>query len=176
MNLNTNNRKKWHVVYTRSRCEKKVYNELILKNIECFLPLQKKLRQWKDRKKWVETPLISGYCFVNIDRKEYDKVLQTDYVVCYITFEGKAAIIPNHQINSLKTLLRQNDIEVNVSHENFEKGKKVEIISGPMIGMRGELAEIRGNKKFLLRFDEINSVVLVEINQSQLSYIPEKEF
>ena len=170
---NSTHPKKWHVIYTRSRAEKKVLIELQLKNIECFLPLQRKLRQWKDRKKWVETPLISGYCFVYINRVDYDKVLQTDNVVCYITFEGKAAIIPDCQINALKQLLQQSDIEVEVSAENFLPGKKVEIISGPMIGIRGELIKMRGKNRFLMRFEQINNVLLIEVKASEISYLPE---
>lgn len=164
--------KLWHVVYTRSRCEKKVHDELTIKNIECFLPLQKKLRQWKDRKKWVEIPLISGYCFVHISRAEYDKVLNTNNVVCYITFEGRAAIVPEIQIDSLKQMLSQNVFEITVSQENFEPGKKVEIIEGSMIGLRGELVESRGKNKFLLRLTQINSIFTVEIPASKLSLLP----
>ena len=104
---NKTEQKFWYVVYTRSRAEKKVRDELTYNNIECFLPLQKKLRQWKDRKKWVEMPLMSGYCFVHISRKEYDNVLQTNNVVCYVTFEGKAAVIPNQQIDSVKKMMKQ---------------------------------------------------------------------
>lgn len=170
---NQNSVKKWHVVYTRSRAEKKVRDDLFQNNIECFLPLQKKLRQWKDRKKWVETPLISGYIFVCINRKEYDKVLQTSNIVCYITFEGKAAIIPHQQIDYLKNMLKQFDFEVLVSHENFEPGKKVEVISGPMIGLRGELIKSRGRNKFLLRINQINSTFSVEIPATDISYLPE---
>ena len=96
---NINHQKQWHVIYTRSRAEKKVQLELILKDIENYLPIQKKLRQWKDRKKWVEMPLMSGYCFVHITRKEYDLVLQTNNVVSYVRFEGKAATIPDSQID-----------------------------------------------------------------------------
>ena len=59
----------WHAIYVHSRAEKKVHVELTLKGIESFLPLHRKLRQWSDRKKWVEIPLISGYVFVHITRK-----------------------------------------------------------------------------------------------------------
>ena len=172
MNKSKSPDKKWHVVYTRSRAEKKVNAELTFKNIENFLPLKKSLRQWKDRKKWVELPLISGYCFVNISRKEYDAVLQTDNVVCYVTFEGKAAIIPEVQIDSLKKLLKLYDFDVEVSRENFEPGKIVEVVEGPLIGMRGELVEIRGKNKFALRFTQINSAFLVEIPAKHLSALP----
>ena len=165
--------KSWHVIYTRSRAEKKVYEELIRNNIECFLPLQKKLRQWKDRKKWVEMPLMSGYCFVNITRNNYDEVLKTNNVVSYITFEGKAAVIPEKQINALKKMLRQYDFEVTVTSENFKPGKRVEVLAGPLIGLRGELIETRGKNKFMLRFEQINSSFIVEVPAEQLTLLPE---
>lgn len=171
---NTNNQKYWYVVYTKSRAEKKVETELLTQGIECFLPLQKKLRQWKDRKKWVEMPLLSGYCFVNITRHDYDKVLQTNNVVCYVTFEGKAAIIPNQQIDDLKQLLKQFDFDVEVSHDNFKPGKKVEIIEGPLIGMRGELVKNRGKHKFILRIEKIDTYITAEVPAEYLSALPEE--
>lgn len=167
--------KKWHVVYTRSRAEKKVLDELTFKNIESFVPMQKKLRQWKDRKKWVEMPLMSGYCFVHINRKQYDEVLYTNHVVCYVSFEGKAAIIRDAQIEDLKKLLHQFDFEVEVTPETFEPGKKVEVIEGPLVGLRGELVETRGKNKFILRFSQINNVFTVEIPASKLSLLPPDE-
>jgi transcription antitermination factor NusG len=168
-----NHLKQWHVVYTRSRAEKKVKQELDFKNIENFLPIQKKLRQWKDRKKWVEMPLMSGYCFVHITRKEYDLVLQTSNVVSYVRFEGKAAIIPENQIDYLKQMLKQYDFEVEVTTENFAPGKRVEVIEGPLIGLRGELIEARGKNKFIIRFSQINSIFSVEVPANQLSLLPE---
>jgi transcription antitermination factor NusG len=172
---NSTIQKKWHVVYTRSRAEKKVQTELSIKNIENFLPMQKKLRQWKDRKKWVEMPLMSGYCFVNITRKEYDFVLQTNNIVGYVRFEGKAAIVPESQINSLKQMLKQYEFEVNVTSENFAPGRKVEVIEGPMIGLRGELVKAHGKNKFIIRFSQINSVFSVEIPTNHISLLPEQQ-
>jgi transcription antitermination factor NusG len=168
--------KTWFVVYTKSRSEKKVSEELVRKGIECFLPVQKKLRKWKDRKKWVEMPLISGYCFVHITRKEYDSVLQTDNVVSYVTFEGKAASVPENQIDNLKCMLGQSEVEVSVTHDNFAPGQKVEVITGPLIGLQGELIGARGNKKFILRFEQINSIFTVEIKNSDITYIPDSTF
>ena len=167
--------KKWLVIYTRSRAEKKVRDELVYNNIECFVPIQKKLRKWRDRKMWVEMPLISGYCFVHIARKDYDRVLQTDNVVCYVTFEGKAAEISKKQIEYLQQLSQQSDFEVIVSHENFEPGREVEIVKGPMLGMRGELVRAQGKQKFILRLNEINSSFILEIPASHLSYLPAAE-
>ena len=56
----------WYALYTFPRFEKKVYKRLVERGIEAYLPLQKKLRKWKDRKKWIEEPLIRSYIFVKI--------------------------------------------------------------------------------------------------------------
>jgi len=174
MNIAKQDTKNWYAVYTRSRAEKKVAAELDLSKIENYLPLHKKLRQWKDRKKWVEMPLLPGYCFVHISRKEYDRVLQTNNVVCYITFEGKAAVVRDEQIAALKSMLQQEDFEIEITPENFRNGKKVEIIEGPLMGLKGELVDIRGKHKFLLRMEQLDKSFLVEVPANQLSAVPEK--
>ncbi len=48
----------WYLIYTRSRHEKKVAELLKEKNILHFLPMQKKVKNWDDRKKTVLTPLF----------------------------------------------------------------------------------------------------------------------
>jgi transcription antitermination factor NusG len=169
---NPANQKAWHVVYTRSRTEKKVLAELTAQNIECFLPLQKKLRQWKDRKKWIEMPVITSYCFVNITRKEYDQVLQSDNVVRYVVFEGKAAIVPDYQIDALKKMMKQSDFEVSVTPDNFKPGKKVEIIAGPLVGVRGELVKLKNRNRFIIRIEQIETVFSVEVPAEKITAIP----
>ncbi len=173
--INSKSDKLWYVVYTRPRAEKKVSEEMTNLGIESYVPLQKQLRQWKDRKKWIEIPLITSYCFVRISSKEYYNVLNSYNVVKYVTFEGKAAVIPEKQIDSLKQMLKQEDFDVAVTYENFKPGKKVEVIEGPMIGMKGELLEIRGKNKFILRFDQIKSIFTAEVPASHLSFLPEEK-
>lgn len=161
----------WFVVYTRSRAEKKVSAALTAADIECYLPLQRKLRRWKNRKKWVETSLISGYCFVHITRKEYDLVLKTPNVVCYVTFESKAAIVPENQILTMKQMLGQPSLNIEVTHENFVPGNKVLITGGPLMGLEGELKKEHGKNRFILRMDTINSVFMANVPDSMIKMI-----
>ncbi|MCL4482447.1 MAG: UpxY family transcription antiterminator [Bacteroidetes bacterium] len=158
----------WYAIYVHSRAEKKVHTELTLIGIESFLPLQRKLRQWSDRKKWVEIPLISGYVFVRITRKHYDTVLQIDNVMQYVRFEGKAAIIRDQDIEILKRMLGQSDLEVEITSEELQPGMLVEIIAGPMMGVKGELVSFRGNNKVALRIPPLGFTVLVESPEKNL--------
>jgi len=84
----------WYAVYTRSRTEKQTQELLLRSGIEVYLPLVKNLKQWSDRKKWVEEPLFRSYLFVHISPAEYYDVLNIPGAVRYITFEGKAVAIP----------------------------------------------------------------------------------
>ena len=152
----------WFAIRVKSRSEKKVYADLLEQNIEAYLPLQRKLRQWSDRKKWVEMPLISGYVFVYISRKEYETVLRIFNVVCYVYFEGKAAIIRKEDINLLKRMLGQADVELEITVEQLKPGQMVEIISGPLCGIVGELIEFKGKNKVALRIAPLGYTVLVE--------------
>ena len=52
---------KWYPVYTHPRAEKKACQALLNKGIETYLPLHRQLKQWSDRKKWVEEPFIKSY-------------------------------------------------------------------------------------------------------------------
>jgi transcription antitermination factor NusG len=160
--------KKWHVVYSRSRAEKKVLIELQFQGIEAYLPLQRKLRQWSDRKKWIEVPLISGYIFVFITRKEYDKVLQTNGVVTYVRFEGKAAVIPDEQIEYIKKMLSQPEIPVDVYTQLINPGDKVEVTVGPLIGLKGTLVSFRGKKRVAVQIQQLNLSLMVDLPATQI--------
>jgi transcriptional antiterminator RfaH len=152
----------WYAAYTKSRAEKKVLAELQRQGIDAYLPLQKKLRQWSDRRKWVEEPLIRCYIFVNIDMNDYYKVLNTRGVVNYITFEGKAVPIPDNQIEVLRKIVAT-EADVEVSADNFTPGDKVRVVSGPMHGLEGELVNFRGNRRVMVRIDHIGQQLLISI-------------
>jgi transcription antitermination factor NusG len=154
---------KWYAVYVSSRAEKKVDAELTNKGIASFLPLKRTLRRWSDRKKWVDLPLIPGYCFVRTDYRNYLAVLQTNHVVAFVRFEGKPAIIQDQQIDFLKRMLKQSDYEWEVTQETLVPGQIVEIIAGPFIGLEAELISLKGKKRLGVRIEQINNTIFIDI-------------
>lgn len=152
----------WYAIYTKSRAEKKTLTQLQQRGIEAYLPIQKKLRQWSDRKKWVELPLFNSYIFVKISEKEYYDVLQTPGVVRYITFNGKAAKIRDEQIEFLKKLLGSEQ-ELEISEHQFNVGAKVKVVVGVLHGMTGELVDVKNSKRFLVRFDQLGQSIILNI-------------
>lgn len=152
----------WYAIYTKPRNEKKILPRLEEQGIEAYLPLQKTLKQWSDRKKWVEEPLFRSYLFVRITQAEYYKVLNTDGVVRFITIQGKAVKMPESDIIQIKTLLQEN-FEVEGVEDVLEPGAKIEVQLGSLIGVKGELIEHCGKQKVKIRIETINSTMLVTL-------------
>jgi transcriptional antiterminator RfaH len=152
----------WYAVYTRSRNEKKVYALLKEQSIESYLPLQRRLKQWSDRRKWIEEPLIRSYIFVRASERDYYTVLNTPGVVKYVTFSGRAAPIPDRQINTLKRLLAT-EADLEVIPQILFPGAPIEVIAGPLMGLRGEMVQYKGKNRVVIRINEIGQSVLLTI-------------
>ena len=153
---------KWYAVYTRPRAERQVYERLVEAEIETFLPLHKVYRIWSDRKKLVEKPLISSYVFVKTNSHNFVKVYTTMGVVKFVTFEGIPASIPQKQIEILRLLINS-DAEIEVSSENFAKGDNVEVISGSLVGLTGELIKIGSHNRVVVRIDRLDQNLILKI-------------
>lgn len=161
----------WYAIYTRSRGEKITATLLSDQGFEVYLPLQRKLRQWSDRKKWVEVPYINSYVFVKSSEKEYYDILNTQGVVRYVTFEGKAAAIPDSQIEAMKKILSTNE-HVTFSGHRYRKGEKVLIEKGALMGHHGEVVlDSDGKKKVMIRIGEIGISMMVQLELSDLKKV-----
>ncbi|MCK5170562.1 MAG: UpxY family transcription antiterminator [Bacteroidales bacterium] len=159
--------KKWFALYTKSRSEKKVNQELINKGIDCYLPLERRLKLWSDRKKWVEEPFIRSYIFVNIEECNLQKALNTQGVVTVIRFSGKPAPVREEQIKIIQSVLSSGE-EHELSTENFEPEEKVEVTQGSLKGLVGEMVYHLNKYKVLVRIESINQNILIRINPSYL--------
>jgi transcription antitermination factor NusG len=153
----------WYAVYTRSRSEKSLMELLKEKGIEAYVPLRKVIHQWSDRKRLVEEPLIRSYCFVKVSNKDYYEVLNTQGAVRYIWFSGKAASIPERQIDTLKAITGSN-VEVECLPDTFQPGTKVMVNAGPLTGLVGELVNVANKKKVIIRIDQLKQVITLSIS------------
>ncbi|MGQ9621031.1 MAG: UpxY family transcription antiterminator [Bacteroidales bacterium] len=164
---------KWYAVYTKPRTEKKVFSRLGEAGVEVFLPLMKTLMQWSDRKKFVEKPLLSSYVFVRTRPKFFPVVYHTTGVVRLVTFEGRPVAIPQYQIDNLRLLINS-DAEIKISTEKYEKGDMVEITSGSLKGLRGELVRTGSGKRLVIRIDRIEKNIIVSVPGAFLKKLKKK--
>jgi len=166
---------RWYAVYTRSRFEKKSAFLLNEQGIEAYVPLKRVLRQWSDRRKLVLEPVIHSYVFVKTNNVLYEKVLGIEGVVRYIYFGGKPASIPDHQIETLKTMVGT-DLEIECTPDCLKPGMHVIVTGGPLAGMEGELVQFRGKQKVAVRIQAIQQVVMVTIAPQMLKPMKENDW
>lgn len=154
----------WFALYTKSRTEKRVYDSLTRLGIHTYLPLRKELKQWSDRKKWVETPVINSYIFVRLPEKEYRRVFEAPGVVAYVCYKGKAVIIPDHEMEAMRKTV-ENKMSFSVESGGLKKGQMVTVTSGPLKGVTGRITHIRGQKKLYLSITNIGFTLVVNLDE-----------
>ena len=154
----------WYAVYTKARHEKKAHNQFLDKGIESFLPLVKKVRKWKDRKKEVEFPLFTSYVFVRIDYRFRLPVLETYGVVKIVNFRGQPAAIPDHQIEAIKKFTVFSD---KIRLEDYiSSGDRVRVTSGPLEGITGIINYLsKDMTRLVVSLDSIKQSVSIEIDR-----------
>jgi transcription antitermination factor NusG len=164
------NESRWFAVSTRYKSEKQVKKFLDMKNVECFLPLIPKTKRYLRKVKHYEVPLINCYIFVKITLGEYLKVLETPNVNYFIKNGEFVQPIPEKEINVLKKLTGvTNDI---VSEKiNFEKGKKVLISSGPLVGVPARLVDKKNKWEYIIEFEHIGIQLRMSVNKGILSEV-----
>mgnify|MGYP001214348924 CR=1 FL=1 len=140
---------RWFAVYTGYKREKLVRKRLAERAIEAYLPLMAYTRRYERKVRTVELPLISGYIFVKITRKEYVPVLETPDVVSFVKFARNLIAIPEAEIRIIQRIVGEiTDVEVRPNE--FCPGDEVEIIGGKLTGIRGKLLEGHENKNLLI--------------------------
>jgi transcription antitermination factor NusG len=157
----------WFAIWTRSRHEQVVREELERKQIETFLPTIPRWSRWKDRRKTIDWPLFPGYCFARFNPAETLPILKCTGVVSIISFEGKPAPIPAIELESIR-LLVGSDLQYDpcpLVHE----GDLVEVVHGPLKGVFGRLTrKDAARARLVLSVDLIGQAVSVEVDASDV--------
>jgi len=158
----------WYVVYTRPRWEKKIASLLDNRGIHNYLPLNKVVKQWSDRKKMVQEPLFKGYVFVKIAEKEKWDIKLVDGILNYVHWLGKPAIVKESDIENIKKFLQEFD-NVQIIDKSLQKGAEVVVQQGIMMNYKGIVLEVLNNKA-IVNIDSmgINLNATFDLNKLQI--------
>lgn len=156
----------WYALYTRSRCEKKLNQALRKNKYKTFLPLVKEKRQWSDRIKTVEAPLLPGYVFVRISKRQIQEMFYYPGMVNFVLSRGKPAVIKEEEIYALEYSLNQ-DMKMYPVHD-FDSGEKVVITSGPFRGLAGKILQNSNGHKVILCLESLDKIFCVEMSSSDI--------
>ena len=161
----------WYAIYTRPRSEKKVHELLIQNGFNSFLPLITTIRQWSDRKKKVQLPLISSYVFIKINERNLKNILSFNGVSRILKHLGKPAIIKDYEIENLKILLEDPDNISFISDLDLKKGDSIIVEKGPFKGLIAEFFKQKGKYRIIARIEALGNLIEVNIPLSYLKKI-----
>ncbi len=138
----------WYVIYTKPRNEKKVADRLKQIGVDVYCPMITMVKQWSDRKKKVEIPLLNSYVFVNLNEKDRELVFQVSGVVRYLFWLGKPAVVRGEEIDALQDGLKETISSFEVSA--IKIGDMLPIPTGPFQGKEGIIKQINKNSLQLI--------------------------
>ncbi len=158
----------WYAIRTRSRAEKRVREQLEgCPGVEVFLPLWDRWSRWKDRNKKVQFPLFPGYCFARFPYADRLRILKTFGVVNLVGMKGQPEPIPESEIDAVRTLV-QSTLRYD-PHPYLTEGMEVEVVRGPLMGVRGRLDRKDRSARLVLCVNLIRQSVAVEIDAADVA-------
>jgi transcription antitermination factor NusG len=152
----------WYALRTRSRHEKRVREQLEAHGIEPFLPLVERWRQWKDRRKKVAFPLFPGYCFARFPLSQRVVVVSTQGVVQILGNQEGPVPVPEAEIDAVRRL-----VESTLPYDPYPyltEGMQVEVIRGPLSGLRGLLLRKGARARLVIGVALIHQGASVELD------------
>jgi transcription antitermination factor NusG len=157
----------WYAIYTKPRWEKKVHSLLSEKKIESYCPLNKVRKKWSDRMKIVEEPLFKSYVFAKVTTEDQTKVRMTAGVMNFVYWQGKPAIIPSKEIETIRKFLNEYE-NVMAEPMQLKEDGKVIIRQGLFMDHEAKIIKIEGNKVKVV-IESIGYTLIASIDKKNLS-------
>jgi len=162
---------KWYAVYTWAHHEKRVAEQLEQRQLRNFLPLYRAMHRWKDRRKEVELALFPSYVFVQLSLQHRLRVLEIPSVVHLVSFQGKPAPLPEHEIEQLRQGV---DGRVRMGpHPYLQAGQRVRVRSGPVAGLEGILVRRKEGARLVVSIEILMRAVAMEIDEADVQPLVE---
>ncbi|MFZ1676233.1 MAG: UpxY family transcription antiterminator [Saprospiraceae bacterium] len=159
----------WYAIYTRSRFEKKVHQDLKQSKFQVFLPLVKEIKKWSDRVKTVSVPLLPSYVFVKLNKQNIPKLFYYPGVVRLVSFESKPCEIREEEIRLLEQIMTHGfPVEKVVP---CAVGDKVRIVRGPLQGWEGKVETKKGQSRIVFQIASILQCISVEVNMGDVELV-----
>jgi transcription antitermination factor NusG len=153
--------KNWYIIYTKSKCEKKVAMSLSRKKIENFYPLNAKQVKDSRRRKLIYEPLFQCYVFANIEEIQVSLLRQIEGFVSLVYWKGRPATVKPEEIEAIREFTADHyDVRLERSHINASQ--ELNSVEGSSYTMGGKILMIK-NRSFNLALPSIGFTMIAEL-------------
>jgi transcription termination/antitermination protein NusG len=162
------NDSQWYALQTQFRHEKQARDRLFSVGIEPFLPLSTQYHQWSDRKVRMAVPLFTSYCFARFALTDTLTVLKTPGIIRIVGIPKPEPIHPDEIIALQKVSSTDRMME---QWDHFTDGAWVEVVQGPLAGLRGQLVRREKQHGLVIRVSLIQQAALIHIKADEVAAI-----
>jgi transcription antitermination factor NusG len=160
-------KRKWYVVYTKPRWEKKVYRLFEERRIEAYCPLNRIRKKWSDRIKWVDEPLFKSYVFVHVAEGELSEIRLVNGVVNFVYWLGKPAVVKDKEIEIIRKFLNEYE-DVRVEPVELKKDTKVTIRKGVLMDKEAKVMKVLNNRVQVV-IESIGFALVAVVDKSNIA-------
>lgn len=157
----------WWVAHTKSRNEKALAHDLIVRNVSYFLPMSWKVRRSSRRTIKSLLPLFSGYLFFCGEENERLELLRTDRVANLIKVKDQEKLL-SELIQIEQALKAGAPLK---PYKYIKKGQQCKVIAGPLMGLQGIVVTTTGEMRLVLQVDMLGQAASVEIDVDMIEII-----
>lgn len=159
--------RKWYVVVSRTIHYKKAAAALGKLGLSFYLPLQRQLHYWSDRKKWINVPILSPYIFLFTNDTERKLLFESSGFFSFVSLQGQPVTVKQEEVDKVKFLC---DYSSNMKMElqPVKKGDRVEVAKGPLLGMNGYAVQENGKHRFLVQILGLGQFASVDVDSTWL--------
>ena len=168
----------WYVGFTKSCQEKKVAEVLTAMGVEHYLPIQKVRRKWSDRIKVIDKLVIPHMIFIFTDQDTRVKLLpEINGLTGYMSKGGpwNPIVVPERQMNDFRFMVENASDDVLFEQNPLKPGDPIEVLVGPLAGMRGELIKTEKGEYVAIRLMSMGAAMVKVSLNSIRRYDPEKD-
>jgi len=110
-------------------------------------------------------PLFPSYVFIHIALQNRFRVLGLPGIVSLVSFNGKPAVVPESQIETLKKAITLGRAE---PHFYLHAGKRVRVAVGPLAGLEGIVVQIRNKTQVVVSFEWMARSVAISLDPADV--------
>lgn len=146
----------WYAIHVTAQHERKVAVGLQALGFETYVPVRRELHRWSDRKKWVDVVLAPNLVFVRLAMCNKMQVYTSRAVQYFICAPGQhqPSIIHDEQMSEF-IRMTQTAEKVDLTQQPLQKGDRVRVLEGPLIGCEGELLRLDGETRLVVRLGDM---------------------
>lgn len=159
--------KQWYVAYTKRRQELKIKAYLEEAGFECYLPREVRISCTKHGKARQETLAVNGLIFICTDEEGCRALRRDMSVKLYFIVDRETNFpvpIPRKQMRDFMFLMAHPAYIGGLYGPDIRRGDRVTVTEGPLKGAEGEFLRIGGDRRVVIRVENVFSIATVFVH------------